>query len=171
MDTRPGRAVSFSSGQKLERIEPNDMNALGRIGGWRVMENVDKFSGIVAQKHCAGAIVTRKAEFDFIDSARLGCVLRYRAKLAQVWTSSCMVFATVFVEDFAERRPRLIGVAWLLFVAVDTDGKPVRITHRLLARTKKERYYQRIAEAKKMRWLQEDKELEKILQAEKKNRK
>lgn len=164
---RKMRSPKFSEEIHADRVFPDDLNTLGRLSGWRVMEITDKTAGIVAERHSGMVCVTKKAEFSFEGTARSGEILRIRARIVEVWNSSCMIFAVFSATSPARHTPRRdVGNAWLLFVALDEKEKPLPIHYGLAIKTEGEQRLRLIASEKKEYWLASDKKLAELLKSE-----
>lgn len=108
---------------------PLDTNAAGDIfGGW-IMSQVDVAGAIVASRHAQGHVVTVAVNsFHFKKPVFVGDIISCYANITKVGNTSI----TVFVEVYAERRPKNTEVikvteATLTYVAVDQNRNPVSV--------------------------------------------
>jgi acyl-CoA hydrolase len=104
-----------------------DTNLLGTVHGGVVMKLVDDVAGVVAQRHSGGPAVTASMdEMAFIEPVRVGDLVRAEAQVNWSGTTSMEVGVRVLAEpwDRAGVAPVPVATAYLVFVAVDTDGHP-----------------------------------------------
>jgi acyl-CoA hydrolase len=104
-----------------------DTNLLGTVHGGVVMKLVDDVAGVVAQRHSGGAAVTASMdEMDFVSPVRVGDLVYAEAQVNWTGTSSMEVGVRVLAEPWNEAgvQPVRVATAYLVFVAVDGDGRP-----------------------------------------------
>jgi acyl-CoA hydrolase len=105
----------------------NDTNLLGTVHGGVVMKMVDDTAGAVAQRHGGGPAVTASMdEMAFLEPVRVGDLVHTSAQVNWTGRSSMEVGVRVVTEPWNEAGvpPRLVATAYLVFVAVDADGRP-----------------------------------------------
>lgn len=104
-----------------------DVNLLGTVHGGVVMKLVDDVAGVVAQRHSGGPAVTASMdEMDFVSPVRVGDLLHVEGQVNWTGSSSMEVGVRVLAEpwDRAGVEPVRVATAYLVFVAVDGDGRP-----------------------------------------------
>lgn len=107
---------------------PNDTNPLGNLMGGQLMLWMDIISAISAQKHCKNLVVTVSVDnVSFNHPIRLGDIVTLHAKVTRTFNSSMEVFIEVWVENFKTQTRIKSNTAFYTFVAVDTNGKPLRV--------------------------------------------
>lgn len=101
-------------------------NLLGTVHGGVVMKLVDDAAGAVAGRHSGGPAVTGAMdEMAFLEPVRVGDLLHVKAQVNWSGRSSMEVGVRVMAERWNESGPAThVASAYLVFVAVDADGKP-----------------------------------------------
>ena len=124
-----------------------DTNLLGTVHGGVVMKLVDEVAGAVAQRHSGGSAVTAAMdEMDFLEPVRVGDLVHAHAQVNWAGQTSMEVGVQVLSEPWNEAGvPRArVATAYLVYVAVDADGRP-RVVPPVLPETDEDR--RRFAEA------------------------
>ncbi len=104
-----------------------DTNLLGTVHGGVVMKLVDDVAGVVAQRHSGGAAVTASMdEMDFLSPVRVGDLVHAEAQVNWTGRSSMEVGVRVLAEPWNEAgvEPVRVATSYLVFVAVDGNGRP-----------------------------------------------
>lgn len=118
-----GRYVRESVSDYSELALPNDANGHGNLLGGKIMHLVDLAGAIAAMKHGRIPVVTASVDhMDFIHPVRMGQLVRLRASVNRVFTTSMEVGVKVWVEDLLTGAERHVSTAYLTFVAVDAKG-------------------------------------------------
>jgi acyl-CoA hydrolase len=104
----------------------NDTNLLGTVHGGVIMKLVDDAAGAVAGRHSEGPAVTASMdEMAFLEPVRVGDLVHVKAQVNWTGRSSMEVGVRVLAERWNESVPAThVASAYLVFVAVDADGKP-----------------------------------------------
>ena len=119
-------AESFASATHM--VMPNDTNPLGNLMGGQLMLWMDIISAISAQKHCKGLVVTVSVDnVSFNHPIRLGDIVTLHARVTRTFSSSMEVFIEVWVENYKTQTKIKSNTAFYTFVAVDTNGKPLKV--------------------------------------------
>lgn len=123
-----------------------DANLAGNVHGGVIMKLVDTAAGLAAIKHAHGRVVTVSMdEMSFIEPVFLTDVVTLTAQVNDVGRSSMEVGVRVEAENTITGQRRHVSSAYLVFVALDEEGKP-RTVPRLDPETDDER--RRLEEAK-----------------------
>lgn len=103
-----------------------DANLHGNIHGGVIMKLVDDAAGIVAARHSGGRAVTVSMdEMVFLVPVHIGDLLNVRARINWAGRSSMEIGARVEAERWDEvGQPLLTSTAYLVYVALDDEGKP-----------------------------------------------
>ena len=104
-----------------------DVNLYGTVHGGVLMKFVDDVAGAAAARHSAGTAVTAAIdEIGFLEPVRVGDLVHAYAQVNWTGSSSMEVGVKLDAErwDSAESEPITVATAYLVFVAVDVDGKP-----------------------------------------------
>ncbi len=114
--------------EMTEIVLPNDANTLGNILGGKVMHLIDIACAIAATRHCHRPVVTASIDYlDFRHPIRVGELIIIKAALNRAFTTSMEVGAKVYSENPLTGERRHTSSAYLTFVALGDDGKPVRV--------------------------------------------
>lgn len=123
--TAQGKPPSASEVTLVQQMELADVNVLGSVHGGVVMKLVDTAAGLAAIKHCGGPVVTvAMDEMSFLEPVRVGDVLTIRATVNDVGTTSLEVGVRVEAEDVVTGHRVHTSSAYLVFVALDEEGRP-----------------------------------------------
>ncbi|GAA4689420.1 acyl-CoA thioesterase [Streptomyces chumphonensis] len=104
----------------------NDTNLLGTVHGGVIMKLVDDAAGAVAGRHSEGPAVTASMdEMVFLEPVRVGDLVHVKAQVNWTGRTSMEVGVRVLAERWNESSAATqVGTAYLVFAAVDTEGKP-----------------------------------------------
>ncbi len=130
-----------------ELVLPNDTNLLGNILGGRVMHLMDICAAMSAYKHARRPVVTASVDhLDFLAPAKKGDIVILKSSVNYVHKTSMEVGVRIEAETPLTGDVRHTATAYLTFVALDDNKKPVLIPS-LLPESDKEIY--RFQEGKK----------------------
>ena len=111
-----------------QMVLPNDTNPLGNLLGGQLMHWIDLVAAIAAARHAKHICVTASVdELNFLQPIRSGQVVTLLASVNRVFTTSMEVGVKVLSEDLLTGDIRHANTAYLTFVALDRDGRPVRV--------------------------------------------
>ena len=148
MTGRP-RAASASEVVLARQMDLTDANVAGNVHGGTIMKMVDTAAGLAAAKHCGGLAVTAAMdEMSFLDPVYVGDVVTVRAMVNEAFGTSMEVGVRVEAESVRTGRRVHTSSAYLVFVALDRDGKP-RAVPPVLAENEEERQRQREAKLRR----------------------
>jgi len=123
-----GKKPSISEVEMTELVLPNDANILGNLLGGRLMHWIDIAAAIAASRHCNKAVVTRAMEsLDFKKPVHVGDIVILKAKLIWTGRTSMKIMVKVFSENLKTGQTMQTNEAFLTFVAVDDNAKPVPV--------------------------------------------
>ena len=115
-----------------EIVLPNDANILGNILGGKVMHLIDIACAIAAFRHCRRPVVTASIDsLDFKHPIKVGELINVKAALNRAFHSSMEIGAKVFSENMLTGERKHTSSAYLTFVALGEDGKPVKVSEYL----------------------------------------
>jgi acyl-CoA hydrolase len=126
-ETRPPLAPRHARTGLSSLMGPEDVNLLGNVHGGVVMRLVDSTAGAVAQRHSGGPAVTAAMdEMAFLQPVKVGDIIRTVAQVNWAGRSSMEIGVRVESEPWNEagRQPLHVASAYLVFVAVDEEGRP-----------------------------------------------
>lgn len=140
-----GRRVSISRVEMSHLLLPNEANALGTVHGGIIMRLVDEAGAVAAVRHAKRHCVTAAIDsMKFLAPARVGDLVILKASVNFVGTTSIESGVRVETEDLLTGRRTHISSAFIVYVALGSDGKPCQVPP-LLPETDEDR--RRMAEA------------------------
>jgi len=123
-DLKP-KLVSASQVTLVQLMEIGDANIAGIVHGGTIMKLVDTAAGLAAMKHCGGPAVTVSMDtMSFLAPVRIGDMVTVRASVNDVGRTSLEVGVRVESENVLSGEHTHTGSAYLVFVALDEEGKP-----------------------------------------------
>jgi acyl-CoA hydrolase len=122
------RTVASTQSEMTEIVLPNDTNTLGNLLGGRLMHFIDLTGAMAAYRHSRSYIVTAAMDhIDFIQPVHLGDLVTLRSSVNRAFSSSMEVGVKVWAENTQTGVMRHVASAYLVFVAIDRSGRPVRV--------------------------------------------
>jgi acyl-CoA hydrolase len=122
------RTVSESQAERSEIIFPADSNALGNLFGGRLMKFIDLVGAVAAVRHCRAIVVSASLDhLDFGAPVHIGDLLILKASVNRAFRTSMEVGVRAMVEDARAGTLRHVSSAYVTYVAVDREGKPVPV--------------------------------------------
>ncbi len=144
-DTVPNpaaRTVASTQSEMTELILPNDTNVLGNLLGGRLMHFIDLTAAMAAYRHSRTYIVTAAMDhIDFIRPVRLGDLVTLKSSVNRAFTTSMEVGVKVWAEDTQTGKQSHVASAFLVFVAIDKEGKRVRVPQVIPETPDEKRHY------------------------------
>jgi acyl-CoA hydrolase len=124
---RASKKVSESIVTMTELVLPNHTNPLGNLLGGQLMHWIDICAGIAAAKHSQRVCVTASVDrIDFHHPIKLGNIVTLTASVNRAFNTSMEVGVRVFAESYVEGKKMHSNTAYLTFVSVDENVKPVK---------------------------------------------
>src|SRR5579859_3297334 len=121
----PGTTVADSQVTMSQLMLPSDANPHGNVHGGTVLMLIDSAAGVAATRHCRKRVVTaRLDEMSFLHPVHIGNVLTVNASVNATWHTSLEVGVRVEAEDLDTGETWHVASAYLVFVALDPDGRP-----------------------------------------------
>lgn len=115
-----------SSVTTTQLVLPTHTNSLDTVFGGQVMSWVDIAAAISAEKHCRNDVVTASIDaLHFVAPAYVGWAVEIKARVNYAFKTSMEV--GVRVDSLSPKRgiQNHIASAYLTFVAIDKEGRPV----------------------------------------------
>ena len=117
-----------SKAEVIIRMFPSDANPAGNVFGGAILKHIDMVAGIVAQRHSQiNAVTVSMDKISFLKPVFVGNVLFVTARVNYVQKSSMEIEVNVEAEDIAKGTRVHTGNAFVTFVALDSNGKPVSV--------------------------------------------
>ena len=121
------RKVSDSQITMTELVLPNHTNQLGTLFGGQLMAWIDTCASLSAEKHNQRVCVTASVDkIDFHNPVKLGDAVELVASVNRVFNTSMEIGVKVFAQNLKEGTVKHSNSAYLTFVCVDSEGKPVK---------------------------------------------
>jgi acyl-CoA hydrolase len=128
-----------------ELMLPSDANPFGHVHGGTIMKLVDSAAGVAAHRHARSQVGTvRIDDMSFVAPVYVGNLVTLKAAVNAVWRTSMEIGVRVEAEDLFTGIVTHTSSAYLVFVALDAENRPIEVP-RLVAETPEER--RRLAEA------------------------
>lgn len=121
------KKVEDSLTEHVQLLMPSHINGTKRLFGGRLLEWIDMVGGVTARRHSECDVITAAIDnLQFKEGAYENDTLVLISRITYVGNSSMEVRVDTYVEDLTGiRKP--INRAYLVFVAIDKEGKPVRV--------------------------------------------
>jgi uncharacterized protein (TIGR00369 family) len=121
----PPKRVADSAVTLTQMMEVTDVNIAGNVHGGVIMRLVDTAAGLAAIRHAAGLAVTVAIdEMTFHEPVQIGDVLVLKATVNDVGRTSMECGVRVEAHDPVTGTMRHANSAYLVFVAMDEEGRP-----------------------------------------------
>lgn len=113
---------------KTSHVLPPDTNAYKTLFGGKLMAHIDDVAAIAAVRHARKNVVTASTDsVDFLEPVKEGDSICIEAFVTWTHKTSMEVFAKAVTEDLLTGERRISATAFLTFVAVDENGRPVPV--------------------------------------------
>ncbi len=122
------KRVDESAIEMVQQMLHQDANLAGNVHGGVIMKAIDTTAGIVAARHAGSNVVTASIDrLDFHSPVYVGDILRLKASLNFAGRTSMEVGVRVEAENFITGVVRHTSSAYLTFVSLDAQGRPMKI--------------------------------------------
>ncbi len=146
------RTVSKSKVVMTEIVLPSHTNAIGSIFGGAVMSWVDIAAAVSAQRHAREMVVTASIDaLEFVAPVYIGWVINLKASVNYVAKTSMEIGVRVDAENPRTGEMFHTATAYLTFVAIDQNFKPITISPILPETDEEKRRYEEAKERRKLR--------------------
>ena len=144
-----GKKVRESQITIVQQMTTLDANLAGNVHGGVVMKHIDSTGGIVAARHACSNVVTASIDrLDFHSPVYVGDLLTLKACVNMVGKTSIEVGVRVEAENFLTGQVRHTASAYLTFVSLNQEGKPMEVPP-LILESEEERRRNREARARR----------------------
>jgi uncharacterized protein (TIGR00369 family) len=152
-----GKRVEESSAVMSQLMSHQDTNLAGNVHGGVIMKLIDTAAGVAAVRHARSNVVTASIDrLDFHHPVFVGDLLTLRANLNFIGRTSMEVGVRVETENPMTGVRRHTASAYLTYVALDRDGRPMPLPP-LILETEEEMRRNREAKARRETRLTEKK--------------
>jgi uncharacterized protein (TIGR00369 family) len=126
--TEPGKYIRDSQVTISQVMLPTDANVYGNVHGGIVMKLADDAGAIVATRHSRSIVVTVAVDsITFLSPIYVGNLVTLTAALSYVGRTSMEVEVLVEAEDPLTGEKTHTNNAYLVYVALDEDGRPSEV--------------------------------------------
>ena len=113
---------------KNELLMPNDTNMFNKLMGGKLMYWMDIAAAISAQKLSNSLAVTASVDnISFRHPIEITDVITLTAQVTRSFNTSMEVYIEVVAENIPNQTKRQTNSAFFTFVAVDKNGKPLKV--------------------------------------------
>ncbi|HUB00189.1 MAG TPA: acyl-CoA thioesterase [Terracidiphilus sp.] len=124
------RTVASTQSEMTEIILPNDTNTLGHLLGGRLMHFIDLTGAMAAYRHSRTHVVTAAMDhIDFIRPVHLGDLITLKSSVNRAFKTSMEVGVKAWAENTRTGEVLHVASAYLVFVAIDTEGGRRTVPH------------------------------------------
>jgi uncharacterized protein (TIGR00369 family) len=123
-----GKSVKETSVHMAQLMTPEDANPAGNVHGGVIMKIIDNAGGTVAARHARSNVVTASIDrLSFHHPVHIGDLLTFKASINSVGRTSMEVGVRVEAENLITGVVRHTASAYLTYVALGPDARPVEI--------------------------------------------
>jgi uncharacterized protein (TIGR00369 family) len=123
-----GKPVSASSVILSRVMHPNDASYMGTVHGGVILRMLDEAGGMAAVRHARKPVVTAAIDsMSFLAPAYVGNLVTAKASVNSVGRTSMEVGVRVEAEDLLTGKVVHTASAYLVYVALDRRGRPLRV--------------------------------------------
>jgi uncharacterized protein (TIGR00369 family) len=121
-----GKRIRETTAVMAQQMNPQDANPAGNVHGGVIMKLIDSVAWAVAVRHARSNSVTASIDrLDFHNPVFVGDYVTLRASMNFVGRTSMEVGVRVESENLISGERRHTASAYLTFVALDGNGRPV----------------------------------------------
>jgi uncharacterized protein (TIGR00369 family) len=109
-------------------MQPEHANNLGNIHGGVLMKLIDEAGGMCATRHARAPAVTVAVDsLTFLEPVHIGDLVTFSARLTYVGRTSMETEVVVEAEEILTGRRRITNRAYVVYVALNGQGRPVEV--------------------------------------------
>ena len=157
-----GKRVSESRVIIAQVMNPENANPAGNVHGGDIMKLIDTAGGVAATRHARAHVVTASIDrTDFHHPVYVGDFLILKASVNYVGKTSMDVGVRVEAENAITGETRHTGSAYLTFVALDANKRPMQLPPLILDTDADRHRHAEAEERRQMRLTEKKKEKKK----------
>jgi uncharacterized protein (TIGR00369 family) len=154
-----GKRIRESAVIMAQLMNPEDANPAGNVHGGVIMRLIDNATGCAACRHARSNVVTASIDrLDFHNPVFVGDLVTLNASLNFVGKTSMELGVRVEAENLITGHKRHTASAYLTFVALDSNGRPLPLSPLVLETDEEKRRNQEAKERRKTRLAERTKE-------------
>ncbi|MFN0074690.1 MAG: acyl-CoA thioesterase [Chloroflexota bacterium] len=128
MTQMPAKRIAETRVQLAQLMQPTDANVVGNVHGGTLMKLADTAGAIVAVRHAGGRVATVVMDtMTFLEPVYVGDLLLLDAHMTWVGRSSMETEVVIDAEDLRTGQRRRVSTAFLVFVGIGEDGRPLEV--------------------------------------------
>ena len=146
------KKVSESKVEIAQIMMPEHSNVAGNVHGGYILKLVDQAGSIVSARHTHRNCVTASLDkMDFISPVYIGNLVFAKASINYTGRTSMEIGVRIEAECLKTGIHTHVGSAYLTFVALDENDKPVEIPQILLETEEEKRRFEEAKKRKEIR--------------------
>ena len=154
---RTRRPARESHHETSRLMMPTDANNLGHVFGGAILSMIDTTAAISAMRHARATCVTVSIDrVDFREPIHIGDLVIMQSAVNYAGRTSIEVGVRVEAEHLTTGERRHTNSAYVTFVAVDRNGRPIEVPE-LVPETDEERRRFTAAEGRRRRRIEDEK--------------
>jgi uncharacterized protein (TIGR00369 family) len=154
-----GKRVNESMVLMAQLMTPEDANPAGNVHGGVIMKLIDNAGGTVAARHARNNVVTASIDrLSFHKPVYIGNLITLKACLNLAGSTSMEVGVRVEAEDLLTGEVWHTASAYLTYVALDSNSKPMEIPPLIVENNEQTRRYQEANARRELRQLERQRE-------------
>jgi uncharacterized protein (TIGR00369 family) len=154
-----GKRIRESTIIMAQLMNPQDANLAGNVHGGAIMKLIDNAAGSAAVRHARSNVVTASIDrIDFHNPVFVGDLVTVRASINYVGKTSMEIGVRVEAENLVTGLRRHTASAYLTFVALDINGRPMPLSPLLLETDEEKRRNREAQDRRKTRLAEKTKE-------------
>lgn len=154
-----GKKVGESKVVMAQSMNPENANPAGNVHGGDIMKLIDTAGGVSATRHARAHVVTASIDrLDFHHPVYIGDFLTIKASVNYVGKTSMEVGVRVEAENPITGEVRHTGSAYLTFVALGADQRPIVLPPLILETDEERHRHEEAAQRRQMRLAEKNKE-------------
>jgi uncharacterized protein (TIGR00369 family) len=154
-----GKRIRESTIVMAQLMSFEDANPAGNVHGGVIMKLIDNAAGCAAARHARSNVVTASIDrLDFYNPVFVGDIVTLKASLNFVGKTSMELGVRVEAETLITGHRRHTASAYLTFVALDSNGRPLLLPPLVLETDEEKRRNQDAKERRKTRLAEKTKE-------------
>ncbi|OGP66684.1 MAG: acyl-CoA thioesterase [Deltaproteobacteria bacterium RBG_19FT_COMBO_43_11] len=154
-----GKRIRESIIIMAQLMNPQDANPAGNVHGGVIMKLIDNAAGCTAVRHARSNVVTASIDrMDFHNPVFVGDLVTVKASLNFVGKTSMELGVRVEAENLITGKKRHTASAYLTFVALDANGRPMPLAPLVLETDEEKRRNREAGNRRKTRLAERTKE-------------
>lgn len=152
MAAADSKRVSETRVTLSQLMQPLDANFQGTIHGGIIMRLIDEAAGVAAYRFCRQRVVTAHIDsIDFHDPVHIGNVVTLKSSVNYAGRTSMEIGVRVEAEDLTTGELVHTNSAYLVFVALDAQGRPTEVPELVVETDEEQRRWNEALERRRRR--------------------